>query len=312
MVVKDDKNAIALVCSDGALQGGFIAGAIIELYSCFPEIWDRIDLLTASSASVGNALYYLSHGQKNPGEELWTKTFTDQKFVDMSKALHPEPAFDIGYLVENVLKKRFPLSAENIVNNDIKVAIAVLNHSSCRVEIFTTSEEVMNAKSKYKINSFSGLDIHSILHAAMSIPILYDKKVELNGSEYVDAGMVIPYVIDEGIVGARKKILVANRTTMSTKQKITYAATALLWEIGSTLFRRRLRREVYLSIATKHARYRELLEIVDHEQKLGRLLLITPDEKLGRSFDNSPEALRANFDLGKKAVRGAAPLLSTF
>ena len=61
---------VSLICGDGGIRGGFIAGAMARLLEDFPNQIKNLQIATASSASIGSMLYYLSDKEKHLGCDI--------------------------------------------------------------------------------------------------------------------------------------------------------------------------------------------------------------------------------------------------
>lgn len=297
----------ALVCSDASLQGGYIAGAIIALYEEMPEIFDRIDVFSASSASVGNLLTYLSYGRENAGKQLWLEEFCAKGFVDERRVLSGPPLVDIDFLVDEIIHKNHPLITERILDCGIDIVFPIYRVSDGHLVIAHNIPERAGEPDTLYIGTH---DVHELLRASMAVPVLYNRSVEIAGEAYLDAGMVKPIFVEDPALDGRKIIVLANRTRMSVKKRLTYSAFAVgAWLLG--LFKARgLPWRVYRDIVFKGVAYDDFNEIV--ASRPGDFLIVEPSATLYGSMDNSPEAMKHNFDLGTRDLLAQKDTLRAF
>ena len=282
-----------LLCSDGSLQGGYIAGAIIALYEHFPDQFEQIDLFTASSASVGNLLTYLSYGEKNGGEALWTEEFSTPDFVKFTRLFQGKPIVDIDYLIEDIIRRKYPLQKYYIVNNRVSIEFPAYDVDRDEIVTFTTMKGKLSSGN---VIALADTDPHIALKAAMAVPILYDRTVSIFGRRLIDAGMILPIFARDEHIKSRRVITIANRRRMSLLKQIGYSAAALLRYILNIIVSRGLPWRTYFHIMNKGYQYTQAFGHV--ERNSDRSLTITPSRKLNGSIDNSKQALRENFNLG--------------
>ena len=94
------KRELALICGDGAIKAGFIAGAVTALLETFPDEISNVKTIAVFSASVGSMCYFLSHGLDHPGREIWLKALASKDFInyDSVRSIYSKrPIYDIDY-----------------------------------------------------------------------------------------------------------------------------------------------------------------------------------------------------------------------
>src|SRR4051812_30647364 len=102
----------ALICGDGAIKGGFVAGAVTRLLEKYPQEMASVKIVTASSASVGSMCYYISHLHEHPGREIWMTALSSKNFISFSSIrdfYRSKPIYDIEYMAEQVFRTQNPL-----------------------------------------------------------------------------------------------------------------------------------------------------------------------------------------------------------
>lgn len=296
-----------LICSDGSLQGGYIAGAIIALYENFPLHFKEIDLFTASSASVGNLLTYLSYGKENKGESLWTEEFSTPDFVKFNRLFKGGSIVDVDHLVDNIIRKKYPLKIDLISNNNVSIEFPAYDVDRDEIVTFTN---ISGKKTDNNYIHIEDTDPHIALKAAMAVPILYDKAISVFGRRLIDAGMICPIFAQESHLEERKVIIIANRTHMSRMKQIGYSAAAILRYALNTIIGGGLPWRAYSHVMRKREKYYSTFNEVEERSICN--LVISPSRKLHGSIDNSKEALRFNFDLGYRDVTSMKAEINKF
>ena len=299
---------LTIVCSDGGLQGGFIAGALAELFEIFPTELGKTTSIAATSASVGGIFYLLSHGDDHPARAIWTSALASEQFLSGSfweSFWNGASNYDINYMVDVVFHSQNPLDFARIYSSKFGVYFSVLNYETLEVEYFTNRPEVplVRAGRKLKLHDIRDFDLYEIIKATNAAPILYDRAVRLNGADFLDAGQIEPYFFDAPPSQA-KKILIATKSDSRLLDTVRYFFAGLLWAYVIPLFRKpNLKRDVYLAVMKKPFHYSALAKRVAASVASGDTLVITPHRKLSGSLDNSERGLGRNFDIGAEWVQ---------
>jgi predicted patatin/cPLA2 family phospholipase len=307
---------LTIICGDGGLQGGFIAGAFSELIARFPAHVCGAASFLSVSASVGGLFYYLSHGENHPGSHIWTKELASREFSSgktLAALFERRPVYDIDYMVDVIFRQRNPLDVEKIKAAPQAVYVPILNYDTLEVEYFTNRPErpIVRDGLSVRTRDLREYDVYDLIRASNAAPVLYDKVVYLGGRRYVDAGQLEPYAVDVPAHG--KKLLIVNRYDASWLDVIKYGAAGFSWANIAPLFdRRNLRREIYAAIMYKPRIYNSLRAAAETLRHEGRLFLIKPSEKLRSRLKNGVEDLRFNFEAGRNCVRAQLAEIKDF
>lgn len=306
-----------IICSDGGLQGGFIAGALDQMLLDFPNIIKHTKAITATSASVGTVSYFLSFGINHPGDKIWVEQLSDPKFSASSvwsALISGRPIYDVDYLIDTVFHERFPLDIDAIHNSPMLALFPIFNLSNKSVEFFCnkTADEIQEFPQRI-LRDFREYDYYDVMRAAKAVPILYDKKVRLGQTDYIDAGQFEPYTLDAPGTHGLKKILIATKYKASFVESIKYCAAGVACSaIAKCTDFLEFTPEIYREIAKKPAVYAQLERKVDSLIERGDLLLVAPHKKLHSRTGNSTSELKENYDLGREWVMENANSIEQF
>lgn len=291
---------ITIICGDGGIKGGYIAGVLAGLIEVIPKHFTRVSSLYACSASAGSVSYYLSHGYGHPGRQLWTKEMAQIEFLRSKGAisfLSGRQIYDLNALVHGLMRKRYPLHIDRILANPINFFCPVFDLTQSRVRYFTNRTKTAEADGGRFIDLRS-VNYYDAIRAAVAAPILYDAPINIAGSAFCDAGFIEPYVLGspDGFVG--KRILIVTQLAHTSLEALSYRALGYCKLLHSAATRTGLGSKVYLSVAHKSRTLAKLRRMALKEQSAGRLLIFQPPSGLGSSFDMSETTMTANFELG--------------
>jgi len=267
----------AIVLSGGGMRCCYSAGFMYGL----SEQKLSSDILVCGSASSGTGAYF-SSGQYESIREIWTKLLSTEELIEKKfNNLLPmhRPLLDVDYLIDGVLKGKKVnnnvLDAERLKNSEIDFYVATTNSQTGKVEYFSNRHE--------------DLDIFEVLRASKAIPLVYGKKIKLNGAEYHDFRFS-----SDGIHSASKaielgaeKILLVNTSSEKWKDhRITDSIVIFTknWEFKKNHILN-LRKTINFQFSKD----------IEH-------LVLKPGEtfKMNR-LDNSQEALETGFEKGRIA-----------
>jgi predicted patatin/cPLA2 family phospholipase len=180
----------ALVMTGGGMRCSYSAGALLALEDVFD--FKPPEIVIAASGSAGIASYYIT-GQTEHIRHVWEEVATSKRLMN---PLRIHKMLDIDYLVDEVMKKDYPLDTSKIYDAGIDYLISATNTRTGKVEFFSNT---------------SGLDIFEIIRATMAMPIAYGKKIRLNNETYCDtfnSSLGINFKIDEAMKHGAENILV--------------------------------------------------------------------------------------------------------
>jgi len=100
---------------------------------------------------------------------------------------------DIDYLFDQVISKEKLLDVEKILSSRTKLMVAVINKESASGIIIDTKK--------------TRAPLLSVLKAATALPVLYNRTVDVEGEAYIDAGLVIPFPIEQALLNGCTDVL---------------------------------------------------------------------------------------------------------
>lgn len=312
------KRELALICGDGGVKGGFIAGAVTALIEKFPDDLLAVKAIAASSASVGSMFYFLSFGPNHPGKKIWVDENSAKEFLSyesIASLYGDRPIYDIDYLVREIFEKRHPLDIKAITKSTIEFYFPVQNYETNRIEYFsnTDTKSFTRAGVDIPVHDFRNHDIYEVIKAANAAPFVYDRFASIAGNHYMDAATLEPFALDLPNLIGRKKILIVTKRDRSFKRKMIYRLLGGLWPIAVNPFRKHaFSSQIYWQYARKPEVMEELLRQAERMVQNGELLLIAPTEKIGGNFDNARATLEANFVHGERIVESRLKEISEF
>lgn len=307
-VERSDKSAndpkIVVVCSDGAIRGGYVAGAFFALKERHPDIWKYVTDFTASSASIGGIFYEMAYGDENPGKRFWTKEFSDPNLVNLWNFFQPgKKMYDIDYLVDVIFKEKNPCDISSIPSSPFGFYFPLIDYDSGRTVIFNNRFEDLSGKNPlYDFRLINPDLVYDYIRAATAAPILFDKTIELEGVRYIDAGIRVPFFVGDGIFDSHKKIVLTTKGELTFSNRLYYKFFGGLYANFGPLVGANLHKRYYREIADKPNRYKDYENYLAGLGSKSDVLYIHPSKKLGSRFDNSEETLTSNFMVGESDV----------
>jgi len=156
----------ALVLSGGGMQCAYVSGILSGIKDKFPAF--KPDLIIAESGSAGSATYFLA-GQKQHEIAVWMAMAENPRLVSLFR----NPVVDIDYLVDVIIKERFPLDLEELRKSSVSCVVPVIEQGSGKTVYLGLKKPE---------------DVYTLLKAAMAMPFVYGKTIQYEGTEYTDGG----------------------------------------------------------------------------------------------------------------------------
>ncbi|MEM9016046.1 MAG: patatin-like phospholipase family protein [Verrucomicrobiota bacterium] len=184
----EDGRRLGLVLEGGGMKAAASAGGALALgHLGAGEVFDDV---YATSAAVMNASYLLS-GQGDLGIHIYFEDLIDERFF------HPMrlwKVLDVEFVTEVIAKESKPLDCQGVLDAFPDLHVAVMDRDTAEpamLHVGTTDAPLLD-----------------ILHAAMAIPVFYNRSVSIEGRRFVDGGLKIPFPIEAAIKDGCTDILV--------------------------------------------------------------------------------------------------------
>lgn len=305
---------VVVVCSDGAIRGGYIAGAFFALKDQHPDIWSHVTDFTASSASIGGIFYEMAYENENPGKRLWTKDFADSHLINFWNFFRSgKKMYDIDYLVDVIFKEKNPCDISKIGASPYGYYFPLIDYDTSRTVIFNNRfEDLSGDDPEYDFRLINPDLVYDYIRAATAAPILFDKTIELEGRRYIDAGIRVPFFVGDRIFDDHKKIVITTKGRLTRSNRLYYSFFGGLYAKFGPLLGANLKRQYYEEIADKPNRYKDYENYLAGMGAKSNVFYIHPSQKLGGRFDNSEETLAKNFQIGENDMSSAKEQLRKF
>lgn len=302
-----------IICSDGAIRGGYIAGAFFALKKHCPEIWDTVTDFTAVSASIGGIFYEMAYGDDNPGYHLWTEAFSDSNLINFSNIFNGKRMYDIDYLVDVIFKEKNPCNIEKIGDSPYGYYFPLIDYDTGKTVIFNNRfEKIGDPNSPYDYRLINPELVYQYIRAATAAPILFDKTVTLEGRRYIDAGIRVPFLVDDELFKNHRKIVITAKGRLTFSNRLYYKTVGNLYSKFGKLLGANLDPKYYREIANKPSKYKDYESFLDGMGSESDVFYIHPQQKLGGRFDNSKETLIRNFEIGEEDLISSKEKLNKF
>lgn len=264
---------LSIVAEGGGMRGAYTLGVMDALYSYFKL--RKADYLAASSSGTGTLAYYAS-GQFYPGYHIWTRHVTNPRLISLANIARNKPILDIDYIIDDVFRKKIPLSHRKLKNSKMKLIMPLTNLKTQKAEYFSNK---------------SSESIFEVLRAAMAVPLLYNKHIEIGGEKYFDGSFSdpVPIGIPE-IKDSRKIVILASRLEDHDELNLR------IEKILASLFRFKLNKTIRKNLERRYMIYKKTLKDLAELEKKGDVV-IKPSKRMSR-FDNRPKIIFENIKRG--------------
>lgn len=256
------QDKLAIIASGGGMKCSYGAGVLTALGERFKV---KPDILVGGSGGVGS-LSYFACGQYSSIKNIWTNLLSNDEFLNPKRL---RKIMDIDYLIDEVFKKQDPLDVEQLVSSGINYQIATTNVKTGRAEHFSPES----------------CDVFELMRASKAMPVLYRKKVLINGKEYFDtyaSSMIGLNILKALELGANRLIIVDNDTPSKINRFVFSAWT----HFQESRFRKANSSEIKRSMDVRLPTYIDAVALKPQE-----------NFNLG-SFDNSKSSMEESFDKG--------------
>ena len=181
----------ALVVQGGALRGVYSVGALAALEDL--DLREAFSFVIGSSAGACNGAYFLAQ-QSEDGIRIYVDELSGPDFVSFRRIWK---IVDIDFLVDVAVNQRHPMNIDEL--------------RRCPVPLYTVMTDARTGM-EHIVSSRDDYDPREVIRATAAIPGLYNRKVKLGDSYYVDGGVVNNIPLTEAFSrGAREAIVVVTR-----------------------------------------------------------------------------------------------------
>lgn len=183
-----DGRRLGLVIEGGGMRGSTTAGGALALAHL--GLSGLFDDVYATSAGVMNAAYYLSR-QEDIGISIYFDDLASRAFYSPWRFWK---VLDVDYVMEDIVKGSKRLDLDRLRQSPSGLHVALLDRA-------TGESFVANTR-------LAKESIYSVLHAALSVPVLYNRSVMVGGRPCMDGGLAIPFPLMHAMADGCTDILV--------------------------------------------------------------------------------------------------------
>jgi predicted patatin/cPLA2 family phospholipase len=163
------------------MRAAYSMGALVALEEA--GLRDAFALVVGASAGALNAAYFLS-GQARDAVGMYVQLLRDRRFIN---PLRVRCCMDIDYLIDT-LRTDFPLHVDALRAASARLDVVLADADTAEPVVVTSRD--------------TSMDFYEVLHAAIAVPMLYNKVVRLKGRNYVDGGtatrLPVGHALDAG------------------------------------------------------------------------------------------------------------------
>lgn len=282
---------IALVAGGGGLYGAFVGGVLAELHALKILDFRKVAWASGASASAGNVVHAFSYPERPYFRDIWVGAVAVPRFIrgaPSESVLQRKVTLDVDELID--IFKGVKLARQDVLESlDCALYLPVYHHGLARVVRFDNQH----------IREFGA---YEVLRAAKAVPLLFDRSVNLGGTQWSDGAVVEDCYLPDEIEKYRTLVILA-RPQMKWRERGQLLAAGL-WAVGQSLAGwRELEAKVYWQVVEKSMKVnRWKKQIIGLEDKF-RLKVVVPDEELSFDYGDLQGSLARIFDLGVGYVR---------
>jgi len=166
---------VALVVEGGAMRGVISAGMVSGLESL--GLTTAFDVVYGSSAGAISAAYFLA-GQAALGTTIYYEDINTRQFISCARLASGGSIVDLGFLVDDVIRRRKPLDLERVLASPSPLAVLATDVASAQSAVlrgFSTPAELLSA-----------------LRAGATMPAIAGSPWPHQGRRYLDAALSEP------------------------------------------------------------------------------------------------------------------------
>ncbi len=269
----------ALVVQGGAMRGIYSMGALAELEDA--GLRDAFGVVVGSSAGAINGAFFLA-GQANLGLQIYLEDLVTRRFINSRRLWR---VVDVDYLVDDIIRVRRPLDLDAIKAAPMDLLIVLTDAETGEAHVVSTRD---------------GHDLFEVLRATSALPALYNKRITLDGRQYIDGGIVAPVPVEQALATGREALVVMTRAFDFKQDDLSAALRRLgrLMAYGHKPF-------VKDNISRPSVPYSRLLAWlkVEHTREPRTTWTVAPELMPTARTTISAQTLRETADLGRRDLR---------
>ncbi len=198
----------ALVVQGGGVRGAFGNGVLRSFEDA--GLSQAFDVMLGVSAGFLNLVYFAARQAKD-----CSSLYGD--FAALGKLAKPwrlRSMLDLDTVVEEGMKRRFPVDIAELEANPSHMMAALTDARS--------------GEAVYVDPKDRDLDLYEVVRAACAIPGLYNRAVQIRGTEYVDGGIAVNAPLSAAYgLGVQNIVVVLTRTDRGSGMRVRCCTRAI-------------------------------------------------------------------------------------
>jgi predicted patatin/cPLA2 family phospholipase len=277
-----DGARIALAIEGGAMRGVVSAGMVAALEHL--GFTNAFDAVYGSSGGAINGAYFLA-GQARLGATIYSEDINNRRFIDLWRPLRGRPIVDLGFLLDEVARRRKPLATDRVLASAsplTAMATDVATAARATLRHFADADDLLAA-----------------LRAGATMPVIAGPPVSFAGRQYLDASLTEPIPVPIAEAEGCSHIL-----ALLTRPQASAGGRSRLDRFYVVPRLRRLSPDLAARYAARSGPYNALLDRIAAGQGPGgraRVLGLRPRlpeiSKLERDADRLRAAARHGFEV---------------
>lgn len=263
---------VGIICEGGGTKGAYTTGVL----ECFMDQGIKVPYCAGISAGAMALMPYVS-GQKERLRITGVEATTQKGAIGLVPIMKEGSIFGIESTY-NFLEERCPLDFEAYKNSDIELEMGLYNIETGKLEYFN--------KEMYTEDG-------SVVKAACAL-LLLAKPVMINGTRYMDAGLIDMIPVEPALKAGCDKIIF-----ISTKEENYERKPAPNYQIS--LAKMVYKNEPYIAedLKVRHLNYKKQWGMVKDLEAKGKAIILRPSMDMGISrYTTDKDKLNKWYDLG--------------
>lgn len=185
--IPDDRCA-ALVLPGGGMRATWQVAALASL--AHSGLHHHLDMVVGSSAGAINGCA-LAAGDLERGVRTYTHQLSGWRFINPAR---PWKVMDVDYLVDHVIGRQRAISAAAVRSSGLPVHIVLTDATTGQPHTVASDHP----------------ELFDVLRATAALPLLYGRRVRVDGVPYVDGGVTAPVPWQQAVaLGATDLLVIA-------------------------------------------------------------------------------------------------------
>jgi predicted patatin/cPLA2 family phospholipase len=276
-----------LFVQGGGMRGVYSLAALARLEQL--GLTDRFDVVEGASAGAMNGTYFIT-GQAKEALGIYAEIATARQFIRYHRV---HRILDVDFLIDTVLKRDHPLKVDRYLDSPIEMRTVLTDAHTATPLVIT--------------NRMPHIDVYELLRATAAVPLLYHRKVPLNGRHYVDGAVSqsLPYLPD--LDGDRPYLAVLTQPLGFRVQPPTFLVRAAI-ALRSASMSAGVRRHLHQNFAI----YNTTMTRLESFGPQSPVRVVAPADRslVANRTTRSPELIRSTIQQGgddlERAIEGCA------